>query len=46
MLAEDIRQPRGIACITYNNERARELERRLEVFIDVTDKAPGAYTEP
>jgi DNA helicase-2/ATP-dependent DNA helicase PcrA len=30
MLAEDVREPRGIACITYNNECARELERRLD----------------
>lgn len=29
MLAEDIAWPRGIACITYSNECARELERRL-----------------
>lgn len=29
MLAEDIKPPRGIACITYNNECARELEGRL-----------------
>lgn len=29
MLAEDVREPRGIACITYNNECARELQRRL-----------------
>jgi superfamily I DNA/RNA helicase len=29
MLAEDVEEPRGIACITYNNECARELERRL-----------------
>jgi len=27
--AEDVEDPRGIACITYNNECARELERRL-----------------
>ncbi len=30
MLAEDIRPPRGIACITYNTECARELKRRLD----------------
>jgi DNA helicase II / ATP-dependent DNA helicase PcrA len=30
MLAEDVRYPRGIACITYNNQCARELRRRLE----------------
>lgn len=29
MLEEDVEAPRGIACITYNNECARELERRL-----------------
>ncbi|WP_018431335.1 ATP-dependent helicase [Hoeflea sp. 108] len=29
MLAEDVEEPRGIACITYNNECARELEDRL-----------------
>ncbi|MER9140315.1 ATP-dependent helicase [Mesorhizobium sp. M0830] len=30
MLAEDIEEPRGLACLTYNNECARELETRLE----------------
>ena len=30
MLSEDVEDPRGIACITYNNECARELEMRLE----------------
>lgn len=29
MLAEDVRPPRGIACITYNNQCSRELRRRL-----------------
>ena len=29
MLAEDVEVPRGVACITYNNECARELETRL-----------------
>ena len=29
LLAEDIAEPRGVACITYNNECARELEKRL-----------------
>lgn len=29
MLAEDVHDPRGVACITYNNECARELEDRL-----------------
>ncbi|HEY0329860.1 MAG TPA: ATP-dependent helicase [Rhodopseudomonas sp.] len=32
MLAEDVQDPRGIACITYNNECARELEDRLEAL--------------
>ncbi|WP_428395588.1 ATP-dependent helicase [Lichenicoccus sp.] len=30
ILAEDIRAPRGVACITYSHECARELQRRLE----------------
>lgn len=30
MLAENIEEPRGIACITYNTECARELEQRLD----------------
>lgn len=30
ILAEDVEEPRGVACITYNNECARELEDRLE----------------
>ena len=30
MLAEDVRDPRGIACITYSDECARELRRRLQ----------------
>jgi DNA helicase-2/ATP-dependent DNA helicase PcrA len=29
MLSEDVDEPRGVACITYNNECARELETRL-----------------
>ena len=29
LLAEDVAPPRGIACLTYNNECARELVRRL-----------------
>ena len=29
LLAEDVEAPRGVACITYNNECARELEQRL-----------------
>ena len=32
MLAEDVHVPRGIACITYNNECTRELEARLGVL--------------
>jgi DNA helicase-2/ATP-dependent DNA helicase PcrA len=32
MLAEDVRPPRGIACITYSNETARELETRLQAL--------------
>lgn len=28
-LSEDVEEPRGVACITYNNECARELETRL-----------------
>jgi DNA helicase-2/ATP-dependent DNA helicase PcrA len=32
ILAEDIKEPRGAACITYNNECARELETRLEAL--------------
>lgn len=29
VLEEDVQAPRGVACITYNNECARELEDRL-----------------
>lgn len=32
MLTEDVHEPRGIACITYNNECARELEDRLSAM--------------
>lgn len=32
LLAEDVQEPRGVACITYNNECARELENRLEAL--------------
>lgn len=32
LLTEDVLEPRGIACITYNNECARELENRLEAL--------------
>lgn len=30
MLAQDVLSPRGIACVTYNSECARELRRRLD----------------
>ena len=30
VLSEDVERPRGVACITYNNECARELEQRLD----------------
>jgi len=37
LLAEDIRPPRGVACITYSNQCAKELKKRLEVLgIDET----------
>jgi len=29
MLAEDVRPPRGIACITFNNQCVKELRKRL-----------------
>jgi DNA helicase-2/ATP-dependent DNA helicase PcrA len=29
MLSEDVQEPRGVACITYNSECAGELRRRL-----------------
>lgn len=29
VLAEDVEEPRGVACLTYNNECVKELERRL-----------------
>ena len=32
MLSEDVDEPRGLACITYNNECARELETRLDAL--------------
>ena len=31
-LLEDVPEPRGVACITYNNECAFELEKRLSVL--------------
>lgn len=30
VLAEEIRRPRGLACITYNNECVREIRNRLD----------------
>lgn len=33
MLANDVRPPRGIACITYSNECVRELRERLDKLI-------------
>ena len=30
ILAEDVQAPRGVACITYSHECARELKQRLE----------------
>lgn len=32
IFAEDIRPPRGIACITYNNQGVKELRRRLSAI--------------
>jgi AAA domain len=32
MLSEDVESPRGAACITYNNECAKELEQRLDAL--------------
>lgn len=32
ILAEDVRAPRGVACITYSQQCARELTRRLETL--------------
>ncbi len=32
VLTEDVRPPRGVACITYSNECARELRRRLRTL--------------
>jgi superfamily I DNA/RNA helicase len=32
ILAEDVAEPRGLACITYNNECARELQQRLDAL--------------
>jgi DNA helicase-2/ATP-dependent DNA helicase PcrA len=39
MFAEDVRGARGIACITYSNECARELGRRLQVLgVEASDR--------
>ena len=39
ILREDVREPRGVACITYNNECARELQRRLTALgVDVDQR--------
>ena len=43
MLAEDVQPPRGIACITYNNQCARELKRRLKQ-LGVTDGRRASIT--
>lgn len=32
LLAEDVKPPRGIACITYSNQCVRELKRRLRIL--------------
>lgn len=32
ILREEVSAPRGVACVTYNNECARELERRLSAI--------------
>jgi hypothetical protein len=32
ILAEYVEEPRGLACITYNNECARELQQRLDML--------------
>lgn len=32
VLAEDVHPPRGVACITFSNEAARELMRRLRLL--------------
>lgn len=38
MLHEDVVAPRGVACVTYSNECARELERRLARLAVTTDR--------
>ena len=30
ILSEDVEAPRGVACVTYSNECARELKRRID----------------
>lgn len=32
ILSEDVSEPRGVACITYNNQCARELKKRLSLL--------------
>ena len=32
IFSENVAEPRGVACITYNNECARELETRLDAL--------------
>src|SRR4051812_32476470 len=32
ILAEDVRRPQGVACITFNNECVRELRHRLSAL--------------
>ena len=39
-LADDVADPRGVACITYNNECAIELETRLaRLGVEANDRA-------
>lgn len=33
MLAEDVHTPRGIACITFNNQCARELKKDYQAWV-------------
>ena len=40
MLAEDVRPPRGIACITYSNQCVREIKKRLKAIgIDESERS-------
>lgn len=32
LLSNDVRAPRGVACITYNNDTVREFQNRLAEF--------------